>query len=167
ALAGTRERAGYFPLVALAPLGAGALDGVAALDCVCIDDLQQVIGRRDWERALFNLYREMDETSRRLVVAADAPPVGLPWALPDLGSRCGASAIFALQELNEDEQAQALRRHAQARGLELPDETVRFLQRRFPRATARLCEILDTLDDASLSAQRRITVPFIREVLSD
>jgi hypothetical protein len=28
-----------------------------------------------------------------------------------------------------------------------------------------LCDILDTLDDASFVAQRRLTVPFIRDVI--
>jgi hypothetical protein len=28
-----------------------------------------------------------------------------------------------------------------------------------------LCEVLDTLDDAAFAAQRRLTVPFIRDVI--
>ena len=44
-------------------------------------------------------------------------------------------------------------------------ETWRWLQRRFPRDMRRLYELLDTLDEAALAAQRRLTVPFIREVL--
>ena len=51
------------------------------------------------------------------------------------------------------------------RGFELPPETARYLQRRFPRDMRTLCEILDTLDDAAFAAQRRITVPFIRDVI--
>jgi DnaA-homolog protein len=51
------------------------------------------------------------------------------------------------------------------RGLELPVETWHWLQRRFPRDMRTLYELLDTLDVAALAAQRRLTVPFIREVL--
>ncbi|MGC8519703.1 MAG: HdaA/DnaA family protein, partial [Steroidobacteraceae bacterium] len=39
-------------------------------------------------------------------------------------------------------------------------------QRRFPRDMAQLYALLDTLDEAALAAQRRLTVPFIREVLA-
>jgi len=51
------------------------------------------------------------------------------------------------------------------RGLELPDETWHWLRRRFPRDMRTLYQLLDTLDEAALAAQRRLTVPFIREVL--
>ena len=47
----------------------------------------------------------------------------------------------------------------------MPPETARYLQRRFPRDMRTLCEILDTLDDAAFAAQRRLTVPFIRDVI--
>ena len=51
-------------------------------------------------------------------------------------------------------------------GFELPDDTLQWLLRRFPRDMATLYELLDTLDEAALVAQRRLTIPFIREVLS-
>src|SRR4051812_34535022 len=51
---GTGGRAGYFPLIELAPLGVGVLEGLAtSLDVVCIDDLDRVVGELDWEHALF------------------------------------------------------------------------------------------------------------------
>jgi DnaA family protein len=58
-----------------------------------------------------------------------------------------------------------LQLRARLRGLELPEETWQWLQRRVPRDMRTLYELLDTLDEAALSAQRRLTVPFIREVL--
>ena len=70
-----------------------------------------------------------------------------------------------MRELNDEEQLEALDLRAQLRGFELPAETARYLQRRFPRDMRTLCEILDTLDDAAFAAQRRLTVPFIRDVI--
>jgi DnaA family protein len=160
-------RAGYFPLSELLPLGAGALEGLPQLDCVSCDDIDRVAGQLEWERALFGLFREIDERGARLVVSAVAPPALLQWALPDLGSRFTASAIFPLRTLDELEQRQALQLHAHVRGFELPDDTARWLQRRFPRDMRTLYTLLDTLDEAALVAQRRLTVPFIRTVLSE
>lgn len=160
-------RAGYFPMGELAPLGIGVLEGLTALDCVCIDDLDRVVGELDWERALFGVLREIQERDGRLVVAATAPPALLSWKLPDLGSRFTAVAIFQLRELDEAEQRQALQLRARVRGFELPDETARWLQRRFPRDMRTLYELLDTLDEAALVAQRRLTIPFIRSVLKE
>jgi DnaA family protein len=53
------------------------------------------------------------------------------------------------------------------RGFELPEETARYMQRRFPRDMRTLYNLLDTLDTAALVAQRRLTVPFIRSVLQE
>ena len=158
-------RAGYVPLAELARLGVGVLDGLPQLQCLCLDDVDKVTGQLAWERAIFRLLREVEENGGRLVAAAGAPPALLPWALPDLGSRCAASAVFQLRALDEAEQQAALQLRARLRGFDLPEETSRWLQRRFPRDMRKLYELLDTLDEAALVAQRRLTVPFIRAVL--
>src|SRR5258707_954186 len=43
--------AGYLPLAELAPLGVEALAGWQQCHCLCIDDVDVVIGQREWERA--------------------------------------------------------------------------------------------------------------------
>jgi DnaA family protein len=164
AAASERMRAGYVPLAELAPLGVGVLEGLN-LQCLCLDDLDAVAGKPDWEHAIFGLLREAEEGGGRLVLAAHAPPALVPWALRDLGSRCAAGAVFQLRVLDEAEQQAALRLRARVRGFELPQETLQWLQRRFPRDMRALYELLDTLDEAALAAQRRLTIPFIREVL--
>ena len=77
-----------------------------------------------------------------------------------------AATLLPLRPLGEAEQREALRLRAHARGLDLPEETALYLQRRFPRDLPTLYQLLDTIDDAALQAQRRLTVPFIRAVLS-
>jgi DnaA family protein len=164
--ASARVRAGYVPLAEFAPLGIEVLEGLAQLECLCLDDLDAVLGQLPWERAIFALQRELQDAGGRLVLAASAPPALLHWALPDLASRCAAGAVLQLRPLDEAEQQAALRLRARVRGLELPEETLQWLQRRFPRDMRSLYELLDTLDEAALTAQRRLTIPFIREVLS-
>ncbi len=166
-LASDGMRAGYYPLRELAPLGVEVLEGLPSLDCLCFDDIDQVVGKPEWERALFGVLQEMDERGARLVVAAKAPPALESWTLADLGSRFAASTIFQLRALEDPEQQEALQLHAQVRGFELPDETARWLQRRYPRDMHTLHNLLDTLDEAALVAQRRLTVPFIRSVLRE
>jgi len=165
AQASTHLSAGYVPLRELGKLGVGVLDGLRQLECLCLDDLDEVVGQLEWERELFGLWREIEDTGARLVTAAQSPPALLQWALPDMGSRFSASAVFQLRVLDEAEQQAALQLRARLRGFELPEETSRWLQRHYPRDMRRLYELLDTLDEAALVAQRRLTVPFIREVL--
>jgi DnaA-homolog protein len=156
----------YLPLSQFAALGPETLEGWQASRVTALDDLAAIAGRRDWEQGLFRLYREVDERGAVLLAAAAAPPLLLRFSLPDLASRFAAATLLPLRALDEPEQREALRLRAHARGLELPEDTALYLQRRFRRDLATLYELLDAIDEAALEAQRRLTVPFIRQVLA-
>lgn len=163
-------RAGYLPLIDLRAAGmpaAAALEGTGSLDVSCLDDLDTALGDRGFEVALFGVYRSLEERRGGLVVSASAPPSSMPWALADIGSRFGAAEVFQLHTLDDEGQGEALRRRAAARGLDLPEETLRWLSRRFPRDMTSLGDLLDRIDEASLREQRRVTVPFVRSILGD
>jgi DnaA family protein len=162
---GNSQSAAYLPLAEVAQLGGEILSGYGQYSLVCVDDADAVAGNPEWERALFRLHRELDEQSARLVVAATAPPAALPFKLPDLASRLNGGVVLTLLPLDEAEQLAALQLRAQLRGCELPEETGQFLLRRLPRNMAALCAFLDELDEASLIAQRRLTVPFVKSVM--
>jgi DnaA family protein len=159
------KRAAYLPLESLLPFGPAAIEGAEQLDVACYDDVQAVAGLDAWEQALFSLWQRALERGSTLLYAARENPAQVAFALPDLKSRLTSSAVFAVRELNDEEQLEALALRARLRGFELPAETARYLQRRFPRDMRSLCEVLDTLDDAAFAAQRRITVPFIKQIL--
>ncbi|MCU0975889.1 MAG: DnaA regulatory inactivator Hda [Steroidobacteraceae bacterium] len=166
AAAGEAGRAAaYLPMRELAAGEPGVLAGLETLDLVCLDDLEAVAGGADWERALFGLYNELGERGGRLVVAAREPPARSGFALPDLASRFAAASVLPLRPLREESQGEALAGRAAAQGLDLPEDTLQYLLRRAPRDFAALCRLLDEVDVASLAAQRRLTVPLVREVL--
>ncbi len=158
--------AAYLPLSELLEYGPGALDGWQQAHLVALDELPAVIGRREWEQALFALYRSVDERGALFIAAAGLPASQLPFVLPDLASRLVGALPLPLLPLDEGSQRQALQWRARARGLDLPEESARYLQRHFRRDLPTLCRLLDTIDTAALQAQRRLTVPFIREVLA-
>lgn len=158
--------AGYFPLAELGPLGPGMLDGAAALGCVALDDVEAVAGDAGWERALFFLHRARERQGGRLLFAAGCPPGAAGFTLADLASRLGAAEIRALHPLDEAGQREALRLRAMLRGLEFPEETLSYLLRRHPRDMPSLMAMLERLDLEALAAQRRLTVPFIRQALA-
>ena len=162
ALAGT---AVYLPLSVLPPEGA-VFEGLEDSPLVCVDDLETVAGNAAAEGALFALFNAVRDQGGGLLFAAADRPEALGLGLPDLVSRLNWGLVYGLKRLDDAERIAALRCHAEARGLELPEEVGRYLLRRCPRDLASLCDLLDTLDLASLAAQRRLTVPFVREVLA-
>jgi DnaA family protein len=162
AVAAPMRRVAYLPLRTLLANGPEVLTGWQETSCLCIDDVDAVIGDLAWERGLFNLYRELDEQGAALMFAAGRPPRALPFALPDLASRCAHALLLSLAPLGEQDMGRALQKHA---ALDLPEETAQYLLRRMPRDMVRLGSLLESLDVAALEAQRRLTIPFVREVL--
>jgi DnaA family protein len=165
--AGPGRRAAYLSLGAMRDAGPALLAGAGALDLMCLDDVDAVAGEPGFARGLFTLYRDLEERGAALVVAAGSAPQALIWALPDIGSRFAAAEVFQIRPLDDDDQAAALRLRASLRGIELPEDVARYLQRRYPRDMPTLAALLDRIDSAALSAQRRITLPFIREILGE
>ena len=159
------ETAAYFPLHRGVALPPEALGGFESCPVLCVDDVGEVAGAAAWEEALFRLFNEAADLRTRLVFAARAAPRQFDWRLDDWRSRAAACVVYQVHELDEAGRVEALRLRAAQRGLDLPVETADYLLRRMPRDLSSLYQVLDQLDEASLIAQRRLTVPFIRDAL--
>jgi DnaA-homolog protein len=157
--------AAYFPLDRALALPPEALPGFESCRVLGVDDVDAVAGDLAWERALFRLFNEASELHSRIIFASGAAPRHIEWRLEDWRSRAAACVVYQVRELDEAGRAEAVRLHAAQRGLQLPPETLEYLLKRIPRDLPSLLDILDQLDEASLVAQRRLTIPFIREAL--
>jgi DnaA family protein len=87
--------------------------------------------------------------------------------LPDLRSRLGACQQALLKPLDDAERRAVLRQQAATRGIELDDTVLDWLFNRYARDLGALLDLLERIDQASLAAQRRITVPFLRGFLRE
>ena len=159
------DRAAYLPLADMAEAGPALLEGLESRQLVCIDDIDHVAGDDDWERGLFVLCNALVEAGHHLLVSASVSPRESGIVLADLKSRLQRLATFHLRALDEASRMAALQLRASHRGLELPADTARFLMTRSRRDMKSLYELLDRLDLEALRAQRRLTIPFVRDVL--
>jgi DnaA family protein len=155
----------YFSLDPALGLPPEALIGYERAPVLCLDDADEVAGSEPWERALFELFNAAGEAGTKLIFAAAVAPRAINWHLEDWRSRAAACLVYQLQELDDTGRAEALRLRAAQRGLQLPQETSEYLLKRMPRDLPSLCRVLDELDEASLVARRRLTIPFIRDAL--
>lgn len=137
-------------------------EGIERMDCVAVDDVGQL--DEDAQIALFNLYNALRERRGALLASGDAPPVQLKLR-QDLVTRLGWGLVYQVHALSDEEKAQALKRHAAARGFQLPDEVCAYLLTRVQRDMTSLLAMLDALDRRSLEAKRPITVTLARELL--
>ena len=159
------EQAVYLPLAELVEYGPELLDDLEQCALVCLDDLEAVLGRSAWEEALFHLFNRLRDSGRRLLIAAAAAPRELPIGLADLQSRLTLALVFQLHALSDEDKLRALQLRASRRGLHLTDEVGRFILNRGERSMSALFELLERLDQASLQAQRKLTIPFLKETL--
>lgn len=160
------DAVGYVPLDKRTYFVPEVLDGMEHLALVCIDNIECIADNKEWEMAIFNLYNRILETGyTRLFITGDRPPRQLNLYLQDLASRLDWGQVYKLQPLSDEEKLLALKLRGKLRGFELPEDVGRFLLTRLDREMRTLFMILNQLDHASISAQRKITIPFVKETL--
>lgn len=119
--------------------------------------------------ALFNRINEIRAASpgRRatLLAAGSAPPAQLALR-DDLKSRLAWGLVYQVHTLTDPEKAGYLRDSAARRGLAISDEVVAYLLTHVRRDLPTLVAILAHLDEYSLSRQRPLTLPLVREALA-
>ncbi|MEH6799875.1 MAG: DnaA regulatory inactivator Hda [Halopseudomonas sabulinigri] len=152
----------YLPLDELAQEPPVLLDGMESVELLCLDQLDAIVGRADWEEALFHLYNRLREQGGRLLIAASGAPRALGLCLPDLASRLSWGLVFQLQALDDQGKQEVLKLRAAQRGLQLNDEVARYILSRGARGMVELFAALERLDQASLQAQHRLTIPFVK-----
>lgn len=159
------RRAAYLPLAAAAGRMRDALDALEGHDVVALDGLDAIAGAREDEVALFDFHNRARSLGLNVLYTARGIPDDIGLVLPDLRSRLQQCLRLVLDPLDDEGRREVLRDRAQRRGLVLEDAALDWLLTRTDRDLGALVVLLDRLDRASLAAQRRITVPFLRQVL--
>ncbi|SFK27269.1 regulatory inactivation of DnaA Hda protein [Marinobacter persicus] len=149
----------------LMPFGPEALAGLENHAIVCLDDLGLIAGNGAWEEAVFHLYNRILDRDGLLVVSMADVPGTVPFELADLGSRLAHGLVLQLRVYRDEDRTGILKARAEQRGMVLSDDVASFIMRRAPRRLGDLLAILDTLDENSLQAQRRLTIPFVKSVM--
>jgi DnaA family protein len=113
---------------------------------------------------LFNQYNELRAGQGVLIATGNASPsqMGLR---EDLATRLAWGLTYQLHPLTDEEKAKALKSHAFARGMNLPDEVVDYCLRYLRRDLPSLMATLDALDEWSLTEKKPITVPLLKKLL--
>ncbi len=169
AVCAAAEQAGrgsaYLPLQAAAGRLRDALEALEGRDVVALDGLDAIAGQREDEVALFDFHNRARAAGVTLLYTASAAPDALGLVLPDLRSRLSQCGRILLDALDDAGRGAVLRERAIRRGLALDQAAIDWLLTRTGRDLGGLVVLLDRLDRESLAAKRRITVPFLRQVL--
>ena len=155
----------YLDLSAAPTTETGILAGLEDFRLVCLDNVDNLSGHRLWEQALFNFFNLHRDLKHSLILSAANPPNALGINLPDLLTRLNWGLTLKIQALDDDGKIAALTHKAQQMGFEIAPQAARFLLTRYDRDLPSLWLLLHKLDKASLAAQRKLTIPFLKEAL--
>lgn len=166
-MASQLKTAYYVPLEQFSHFSPEMLEGLEQYDLVCLDNIEAIKGNALWEEAIFDLFNRLYERQQsRIFITAHASPASLGLTLPDLASRLTWGQIYQLGELNDDEKLSALKLRANLRGFDINQDVGMFLLKRLNRDMKSLFTALEKLDIASITKKRRLTIPFVKEILN-
>lgn len=156
----------YIPLKQIEELSAEMLHDLGELDLVCIDDVESIIEQLEWQQGLTWLYNELKDNKHSLIISGNKSPANSGLELDDLKSRLSSDQVIQIRPPSDELKIEVLKQKANERSFELSDEVIEFLIRRVDRNLTSLIEVLDNIDHASLAAKRKITVPFVKDLIN-
>lgn len=140
------------------------LQGLDDFPLIAFDDVDALAGNKVWELALFEFYNRMVDKNQILLFSAQSTVADVGFSLPDLASRLAWGPCYHLHRLSDEEKLAALQLRARTRGMAMAEDVAKYIMSRSSRDFAQLMTVLDTLDSATIEAQRKLTVPFVRSV---
>ncbi|HLS17566.1 MAG TPA: DnaA regulatory inactivator Hda [Paenalcaligenes sp.] len=117
---------------------------------------------------IYNRWRLLQGSKQAFIILSAGAKAPLHLEIrDDLRTRLAWDLVFYLEQLSDEARAQAIQNRAQARGLQLSPEVIRWVLTHYSRNMSRLSALVDALDHHSLVRKRAITVPFLRQLLAE
>lgn len=130
---------------------------------VILDDAQLIEG----EEKLFHLYNHLTQSQGALLFLSRTAPAHWDIKLPDLRSRLNAIPAIKIHPPDEDLLCQVLQKLFGDAQVAVEEAVFHFLLKHIERSFEGVRFWFERLDTAALSQKRRITIPFVREVLME
>ena len=166
-LSSSGKQFAFIPMNKAINMGVEIFQNLASLNAVCIDDLQLILSREEWETALFNLINECQQSNCSLILSFGGnQSLEDITQLPDLLSRIKRMEFMKLQAVQDEFLNQALGFVSQQLDINLEKAELEFLLKHQTREFSILVDNLISLDKQAASLKRKITIPLIKETLS-
>jgi DnaA family protein len=166
-LSSSGKQFAFIPMNKAINMGVEIFQNLASLNAVCIDDLQLILSREEWETALFNLINECQQSHCSLILSFGGnQSLEDITQLPDLLSRIKRMEFMKLQAVQDEFLNQALDFVSQQLDINLEKAELEFLLKHQTREFSILVDNLISLDKQAASLKRKITIPLIKETLN-
>ena len=160
-----RKSSLYVPLKKVMNYGVEIFESLENIDLICIDGIEQVISKTEWEKEIFNLINKSLISKSRLILTSSKDLKSLSFSLPDLESRIKKIQSYELYPIDDKDIIDALKYISQFKSINLGDKEAKYLVTYSQRDISNLIQILESLDQLSMEMKRKITIPLIKEVI--
>ena len=155
----------YIPLKKVMDFGVDIFESLENIDLICVDGIEEVISKIEWEKAIFNLINKALISESRLILTSSKDLKSLKFSLPDLESRIRKIQSYELHPINDKDIFDALKYISKLTSINLGDKEAKYLVTYSQRNISNLVHILESLDQLSMEMKRKITIPLIKEVI--
>ncbi|MEB2332537.1 MAG: DnaA regulatory inactivator Hda, partial [Nitrosomonas sp.] len=132
-------------------------------DCIVIDNVERLDDAA--QIRLFNLYNHLRDNKHGIFLASGTKPPAQLDLRQDLTTRLGWGLVYQVHELTDEKKIEVMQDYAIRCGFELPLEICHYLLKYEQRNLSSLIRLVHALDQLSLTRQRPITLPLLRELL--
>lgn len=141
------------------------LQDLEGCELLLIDNLDAICGHRLWEQKFYQIINQCKQGDLSLIFTLSVNPGYLECVLDDFQSRLNWGLLLQLQSSDDRDIGRVLSYRASLLGIDLTGDVVTYLLRHYSRRLSTQIEILRILDLASLSAQKKISVPLVKQAL--
>ena len=166
-LSAVNKQLAFVPMSKVLNMGVEIMQNLASLDAVCIDDMQLILSKPEWEEAIFHLINECEGSNCTLIFSMYSnQSLESLVELPDLLSRLKRMEHMTLQPVDDANLHAGLLFVSQHLDINLEKAELEFLLQHHAREFSELVKKIILLDQRAGELKRKITIPLIKETFS-
>ena len=136
-------------------------------DLVVIDDMDKLLSNTANEELIFTIINNQILNKKSTLITSTKELGISDFHLNDLHSRVFSDKIYSISDLNDEDKINLMISRCSEKGLEVSEKVLNYIMNNCSRDLYFLCAFINSLDYASLSTKKRVTIPFIKQAIKD
>ncbi len=130
-----------------------------------IDDFDTIFEKENTEDLLFYCINEFILSKKSILIFTIKSIEEIAFTKNDLKSRLTSNLIFNIKEISDEQKIRVVKKITEDIGWTIEENVCRYIMNHYPRDLFFLCNVLKSLDQNSLALKKKVTVPFVKNVI--